>query len=688
MMNGVIRTSKSMPRLLGLREPALAVLVPLLSLSVLPALAQQRPQARSQAGFMMLQSRHVIVRIAANRQRLGKISVEDRATGRIIVLPEAFALTFKDGHVLGANAMREAGPLSVEKLTPDAKAERMSRREPGERVCAELADVKTSLRARWCGILREESAYFRQELRLEASGNDLTIAGVRMNDCIDPGARVAGTVEGSPITDSTAFFAIEFPFYRSQVVDGHLRQTLLRKLPLRAGERITYSSVVGVAPQGQMRRTFDLYLERERPRPYRPFLNYNTWYDLGYGNAKRDAAYDSAGAVDRIRAFGEELVVQRHVQLDSFVFDDGWDRTDTVWQFKAGFPHGFTPERAAAAHYGAGIGVWFSPWGGYDKEKPERVATGRKNGFAIVNDGLALSGPRYFPRFEAACRQMVEKYDVNYFKFDGLGNANQVVQGSQFDSDFDAAIHLVSALRAMKPALFINVTTGTQPSPSWLLYADSIWRGSADHSFAGVGSSRQRWITYRDAATYSDIVRRAPLFPLNSLMLHGIIFARDARGLKTDRDNDFADEVHSFFGSGTQAQELYITPSLLSVDNWNVLAQAARWSRSNAATLQDVHWIGGNPAALEVYGWAAWSHAEGIVTLRNPSDKAQTYRLDVAKAWQLPRGAALEYKAESPWDSTHETLILRAGTATVIKLRPFEVRTLQAQPVGDASVVR
>ena len=98
--------------------------------------------------------------------------------------------------------------------------------------------------------------------------------------------------------------------------------------------------------------------------------------------------------------------------------------------------------------------------------------------------------------------------------------------GSPFDSDFDAAIHLIGELRAEKPDLYVNLTTGTYPSPFWLRYADSIWRGGEDHDFAGVGTSRQRWITYRDADTYEHVVRAGALFPLNSLMLHGMIYAR------------------------------------------------------------------------------------------------------------------------------------------------------------------
>ena len=77
---------------------------------------------------------------------------------------------------------------------------------------------------------------------------------------------------------------------------------------------------------------------------------------------------------------------------------------------------------------------------------------------------------------------MVRQYGVNYFKFDGTGNANQVFAGSRFDSDFDAAIHLMERLRQERPNLFINLTTGTYPSPFWLMYADSIWRGGDDHN--------------------------------------------------------------------------------------------------------------------------------------------------------------------------------------------------------------
>jgi hypothetical protein len=273
---------------------------------------------------------------------------------------------------------------------------------------------------------------------------------------------------------------------------------------------------------------------------------------------------------------------------------------------------------------------------------------------------------------------MIAKYGVNQFKFDGTGNASTVFPGSLFDSDFSAMIHLIEQLRAREPDIFINLTTGTWPSPFWPRYTDSIWRNGEDHSFDGVGSWRQKWITYRDEQTYRNIVEAGPLYPLNSLMLHGIIYAEKAQHLDTDPSGDFQDEVRDYFGSGTQLQEMYITPGLLTKENWDDLAEAAKWSRANAAVLRDTHWIGGDPGKLEVYGWASWTTEKAIVVLRNPSDKAQEFLLDVGKAFELPEGAVRSYRAHSPWaaDAAQTAITLRAGKAHRIVLKPFQVVTL------------
>jgi hypothetical protein len=528
----------------------------------------------------------------------------------------------------------------------------------------------------WRAILRDGSNYLRQEITISAIDRDEPIAEVDLFAGALPGARVIGSVKGSPVTTGNFFLGFEDPLAQCEA-RAIVACSMKRALPLQKGQTVVYSSVIGVSPAGQMRRGFLNYVERERAHPYRTFLHYNSWYDIGYGKP-----YDAAAVLDVIQAFGAELVRKRGVTLSSFLLDDGWDDPHSMWQENPGFPKGLLPLTDAARQYGAGIGIWLSPWGGYSDAKKERLEFGRKNGFETNAGGFALSGPKYYARFKQVSLDFIERDGVNQFKIDGTGNVNSVFSGSNFDSDFAAAISLIESWRSRSPELYVNLTTGTYPSPFWLRYADSIWRGGDDHSFAGVGSWREKWITYRDAETYRNVVRAGPLFPLNALMLHGLIYARQAQHLGADPGNDFANEVHAYFGSGTQLQELYISHALLSANDWDILAEAANWSQQNAETLRDTHWIGGDPGKLEVYGWAAWSPEKAILTLRNPNDRQQSLQVDVGQGFELPAGAPRRFAVAVPWkQNSAPPISLAAGEPHTFTLKPFEVLTLEATPV-------
>ena len=508
---------------------------------------------------------------------------------------------------------------------------------------------------------------------LTASKGDVDVSRFVAIDLEEPNDRIVGTVQGSPVVSDSRFMALEHPMAFSSVDSGRVQCGIERKLPIHPGSPVTYSAVVGAYRPGQLRRDFLAYLEAERPRRYKPFLHYNSWYDIGYFTP-----YTADQAVDRIDAFGEALTKRRGVKLSSFLFDDGWDDTSTAWRFNDGFPKGFAPLSAAAAEYGAAPGMWLSPWGGYGPPHAARVATAKRLGYEVGDDGYALSGPKYYARFHEATMGFVKEFGVNQFKLDGTGSPDRQYAGSAFSSDFDAAIALITDLRAAKPGLFINLTTGTWPSPFWTRYADSIWRGGEDHSFAGVGPDRERWITYRDGDTYHGIVQQGPLYPLNSLMLHGLIFAQHAHNLMTDPTGAFRHEIHDYFGTGTQLQEMYVTPALLSSNDWDDLAEAAKWSQANARTLVDVHWVGGDPTKLDVYGYAAWSPASAILTLRNPSDKPQTYALDLAKALEVPARAG-STALRCPWKGEAKSLTAPLDGTVAVTLAPFEVLTLQGR---------
>ena len=608
---------------------------------------------------------------------LSNLVVTDGRNEATIEVTDPFSVTLKGSSAIGTGDFRLQGGLHEVALPADAKASRLAERIPGTAVEGIFVDPTGNLRIDWKLVQREGSDYLREIVTLTALNEDAPITKVSLFGANAPDAIVDGSVDGSPVTSHDDWLGFEHPMSKADAWRGKVKMWIERTLPLPKGQSVTYSAVIGVAHAGQMRRDFGAYIERERAHPYRPFLHYNSWYDIGFFTP-----YTEAEALDRINTFGKELVEKRHVKMDSFLFDDGWDDYSGSWHFSKAFPDGFKPLCKAAEKYGAAPGIWLSPWGGYGKPHAERVANGRKLGYGIVDGSLALSAPKYWKRFHEVVMTLLDKDCINQFKFDGTGNVNSVYPGSRFDSDFAAAIQLIDDIRADKPDTFINLTTGTWASPFWLRYADSIWRDGYDHNFTGVGSYREQWITYRDEQTYRNIVEKGPLFPINSLMLHGIIYAQHAVHLDTDPGHDFANEVHSYFATGTDLQEMYITPSLLTTQDWDTLADAAKWSRANADVLRDTHWIGGDPGRLDVYGWAAWSSSKSFITLRNPDDKPRLAILDVGRELQLPKDAARTFAVSDVWRTGGSDVpkTLDAGRETTITLRPFEVLTLQLTP--------
>ncbi|MCY3024573.1 MAG: hypothetical protein NTW87_36830 [Planctomycetota bacterium] len=454
---------------------------------------------------------------------------------------------------------------------------------------------------------------------------------------------------------------------------------LARNAALHKEDRLAQSLVIGVAPAGQMRRAFLYYVEHERAHPYRPFLHYNAWYDICWTGAPLNDQL----CLEAVRSFGENLIKPHGVVMDSMVIDDGWDDPKTLWQFNKGFPNGFASLADLCKEYGTRAGTWLSPFGGYGAPKEERLRYGRTQGYEINASGFSLAGPQYYARFKSECLNMIRKYGVNHFKFDGIASGMYASgAGGDYVLDTEAMRRLMLELRQEDPNLYINLTTGSWPSPFWLFYADSVWRQGEDSAFAGKGTPQQQWLTYRDKETFKNIVGRGPLYPLNSLMTQGVMYSRygnaahpgfNSAGLKED--------IRAFFGSGTGLQELYIMPGKLKPEDWKVLAESAKWARANADVLVDTHWIGGDPAEAAPYGWASWTLRKGILALRNPDDKPRAFALDVRQAFELPAGAPERYRLHSPWaeDAQKPALAAEAGTALPITLQPFEILIMEAE---------
>ena len=163
-------------------------------------------------------------------------------------------------------------------------------------------------------------------------------------------------------------------------------------------------------------------------------------------------------------------------------------------------------------------------------------------------------------------------------------------------------------------------------------------------------------------------------------MLHGMIYARHADNLTADPGDDFARRDPRLLRHRHPAAGDVHHAGAADPGDWDDLAEGAEWSRRNAATLLDTHWIGGDPAELEPYGHAAWSPARSILVLRNPSAEPATLALDPGEALEMPPEAPCRCRFRSPWraDRGGEAVMLEAGSRHEFRLAPFEVRTLQS----------
>jgi hypothetical protein len=592
-----------------------------------------------------------------------------------------FSFTLKNGKNITAKDFHLEKFPELKQAIRETNSAKYSDKLSGKIISATLINKSIGLTIKWEAQLKEGSNYIKQQWSFQAK-DSLEIVKYSMLEISSENAKQMGTVDGTPLVAGEMFFALEHPMSKNEINKKSAVSYLPRQEVLKHSDSMVITTVFGVTPKYQLRRGFLYYVERERAHTYRPFLHYNSWYDLSWIDRKMT---DSL-CLDRIKMYGDSLIQKRNVKLKAFLFDDGWDDNASLWNVSKFFPNGFTNMKNLAESYGAQIGLWLSPWGGYDSAKMERLKYGRLQNppFETNENGFSLAGPVYFNRFEKVTTDFMRKDKVAIFKFDGVGAGNGASgAGLKYQKDIEALLLLTQKLRSINPDLYLSLTVGTWPSVYWLYYGDAIWRAGNDFGFAGTGSKRQQWITYRDGESYKNVVKRAPLYPLNSVMLHGICITNVGYPSTLEMDlKNISDGIWSFFASGTSLQELYINPHLLTTPMWNCLAAAAKWSYENADVLKDVHWIGGDPEKGEVYGYGAWNPRKGVFSLRNPSDTRRIFEVNLKEIFQLPGNAAIKFQlhnAINPKDKASKETV-DAEKSFNITLEPYELKIWDVIP--------
>jgi hypothetical protein len=152
------------------------------------------------------------------------LRVRDVRGGRELSLSEpVFSLTLTSGALASDRLRIVRGPVA-ELLPARQNASRLADRFPGRQVTVVLEDEGRLLRATWRGVLRDGSAYIRQEILLEALGAPLPVREISLIDLRAPGAVVSGTVKGSPIVAGSWYMGFEHPLSVSSVEAGQARR--------------------------------------------------------------------------------------------------------------------------------------------------------------------------------------------------------------------------------------------------------------------------------------------------------------------------------------------------------------------------------------------------------------------------------------------------------------------------------
>ena len=480
------------------------------------------------------------------------------------------------------------------------------------------------------------------------------------------------------------------------------------------GERIENKPVVSnwevlaVTPQPYVKKWFFNYVKDIRVAPAKPYILYNSWYDLRSAhyaqvdkNIPQDAVMNQKNTLRIIRLLRKNLIEKYHIHLNAFVLDDGWDNYESAWAVnKNEFPHGLKPITDTLAKTHTALGLWFGPMGGYSFAM-KRVKWMGEHGYEVTGHKyvygsakLCLAGKNYSALFQKRVTDFVRNDHVGYFKWDGIQfSCSNPTHGHPVGiysrrAVMQSVIAKCNAVRAINPKVYLNITTGTWLSPWWLQYANQIWMDAADYAFSDVPSihGRDNAMTYRDYALYNDFKIRNMWIPTANLMTHGIIKGRLENISKGGEPMDrFTNNAVLYFARGITMWELYISPDILTPAEWHVLSQSIKWAKASQDVMATTYMIGGNPARGATYGYVHFKGDKGLIAVRNPKVTNDTIRFQLKPGEGLNENASnLVIEQIYPYREILPELY-SAGGRLAIPLNGFETALFNVYPLKSTN---
>lgn len=505
---------------------------------------------------------------------------------------------------------------------------------------------------------------------------------------------------GQPFYLNGMFFTSTFPFADSNISKGtafirYFSGKRFDKLNLNCGTTYrTWSTVSGAAESADydtVRREF-LGFVRSVSRKIQPRFQYNSWYDHMLDITEDNIMKSFTEIEDGL----SKALIR---PLDSYVVDDGFsDYQGDFWNFNSKFPYGFSRIASLTKKFSSNFGMWLGPRGGYNSETnsfAKRMEKAGKGGYNKASKDVCVADTRYIKNISDYFIDMMNRYDVNYWKLDGFllkacpskkhghitGGFNDMYEYTEMWENW---IDIFRKMRIHRETngrnLWINQTSYCNASPMFLQWADSLWmQNSNDIGFLEktetgeklLPSDADKLLSYRDSKYYDFFIKRKYQFPPEYLYNHDPIYGNSAKISMTD--SEYRKYLFMMSARGNFFWELYYSCNMLSPSKWRINADLFRFVKNNAEILKNSVFIGSNPENGGVYGYSAWNKTSGIVSLRNPSNKAQEFTYTLSKNMGCTEFTGEMKRANIyPYTEKCDSELYSYGDSFTVKLQPGE----------------
>ena len=377
--------------------------------------------------------------------------------------------------------------------------------------------------------------------------------------------------------------------------------------------------------------------------------------------------------------------------------------TKGFWAFNSKFPNELDNSSELVQNFGSNFGVWVGPRGGYNyyghlADVIQEAGNGSKAGGSID-----VSDNRYVNNLKDMFIDFMTKWQVNYWKWDGFADNrqyNHFAQGEGVVGYSESNHHMyggpngyyhatdlwekwIVLMKDVRKAekdlginkLWISLTCYTNPSPWFLQWANSVWlQCNADRGEnwnTVLNNKMDNMLTYRDAAYHYFIKKHQFQFPLANLYNHDPIYGKQDTGIQANSMNGEQFRNYMFMQAtrGTAFWELYYSDSILNEEKYLINADFLEWVEENFDMLRNAKMIGATPSSVvtlqgghmtavtgeqNAYGFACFDGTEGIVSMRNPDDAAQTIEYTLNEAIGVNEAGTYHVVVEHSYTNNNE----------------------------------